>query len=102
MRRKGPMCNLLQHMRSGVKAQDYPPVATSWTRWIISLQKDQHKATEMTPNFYTRLGKSVIQIKGSKKGGFNVDRILNSKLERETKASLITCLFSIGLKKSYK
>ena len=85
------------------KPSEYPPIGTNWTNWKIYLQKNEEQAEEMSPDFYTRLGKSGIRIDRGDDKYYTVDEILNLKfgnlnavIQREKKAFAIAALFSIG------
>ena len=82
--------------------KEYPPIGTNWTNWKIYLEKND-VWEEMSPDFYTRLGKSGIKIDKGDDKYYTVDEILNLKfgkldsvIQREKKAFAIAALFSIG------
>ena len=97
-------------IQNSFKPSEYPPIGTNWTNWKIYLQKNEEEAEEMSPDFYTRLGKSGIKIDRGDDKYYTVDEILNLKfgnlnsvIQREKKAFAIAALFSIGnLKKNFE
>ncbi|CAG5102399.1 Oidioi.mRNA.OKI2018_I69.chr1.g282.t1.cds [Oikopleura dioica] len=89
-----------QEEKDALKPAEYPPIGTNWSNWKIWVETSDENAVEMTPDFYTRLGRSGIKIDDEKY--YTVDEILNLRfgnqamsVQREKKAFAIAALFSI-------